>query len=395
MSSNKQGMTVHIPADACDELNIKQDTEMVMIVKNGRIVIQPRRSERINSRLGFLIWPLIIAAVTAIGTYLYWLYIDLKQVPLAGNVSLSSFIIGVGVVTGTVLFAGYFIHSRNDGSSRFSKHIYWRNLPVILISFAVILATALIGFMWLMGSMLPGATFDRLTAILIFALFTFAANTFMVIAALTIDATTLAQLMTLVIVIGVLIAMAANGSRRWWQHNLSFLGTNMANNGWQFNLTLIIASFIMLALTDYLFVSLRERFPQNRRLLILRILLTIVALDVACIGLFPNNAASHFLHDQAAAVLVFMLVALIASVRWLLPGVSQLFLYASYGVAVLLLMLNFGFRWFRYPSLTSFEIQAFVLAFGWLLLLFNRLQDLVAQGTVAWLVTVKPRKSNQ
>ena len=395
MSNNNQGLTVHIPADACDELNIKKDTEMVMIVKNGRIVIQPKRSDRINNRVGFLVWPLIVALVSAVGTYLYWLYIGLKQVPLAGGISVSSFIIGVGVVTGTILFAIYFIHSRNDGSSRFSQNIYWRNLPVIVVSFAVILATALIGFMWLLGSMLPGATFDRFTAILIFTLFTFAANAFMVVAALTIDATTLTQLLTLVIVIGVLTAMAANGSRRWWQHNISFLGTDMASNAWQFNLTLIIAAFIMLALTDYLFVSLRARFPKNMRLLILRVLLTIVAIDVACIGLFPNNATSHFLHDQAAAVLVLMLVALIASVRWLLPGVSQLFLYISYGVAVLLLLLNFGFRWFRYPSLTSFEIQAFFLAFGWLLLLFNRLQDLVAQGTIAWVVTVKPRKSDQ
>jgi uncharacterized membrane protein len=118
-------------------------------------------------------------------------------------------------------------------------------------------------------------------------------------------------------------------------------------------------------------------------------MLTLVGLDLACVGLFPNNAASHLLHDQAAGMLVFLVAGLIIGCRWLLPGVSKAFLTLSYGIAVALLALNFGFRWFGYPSLTSFEIQAFALAFGWLLLLFSRLEDLVAQGKQAWTVVIE------
>ncbi|GAB7169806.1 hypothetical protein TUA1478L_18020 [Lactiplantibacillus plantarum] len=63
------------------------------------------------------------------------------------------------------------------------------------------------------------------------------------------------------------------------------------------------------------------------------------------------------------------------------------FLWLSYGVGVVLLLLNFGFRWFGYPSLTAFEIQAFAISFGWLLMLFSRLQALVNEDPE--LLTIK------
>ncbi|MGO3490986.1 MAG: hypothetical protein ACTINH_06210, partial [Lactiplantibacillus plantarum] len=92
-------------------------------------------------------------------------------------------------------------------------------------------------------------------------------------------------------------------------------------------------------------------------------------------------------HDLVAGGLVTLLVLLIVGVRWLLPAVTKDFLWLSYGVGVVLLLLNFGFRWFGYPSLTAFEIQAFAISFGWLLMLFSRLQALVNEDPE--LLTIK------
>jgi len=180
--------------------------------------------------------------------------------------------------------------------------------------------------------------------------------------------------------------MAVNNQKYWWQHNLSFLGTSNASSGWQFNATLIFSALLMVALIDYLFVSLNEFFAGSRRLILLRILLTLTAVNLGLVGVFPNNAASHDLHDQVASFLVFFIIALVVGVRWLLPAVTTDFLVLSYGVGMTLVVAELLFRVLGYLSLTAFEMIAFLLAFGWLLMLFDRIEALInngAEGTIA------------
>ncbi|KRL84515.1 AbrB/MazE/SpoVT family DNA-binding domain-containing protein [Lacticaseibacillus pantheris] len=384
MSSNKQPITITLPSSVANQLGVNNDTPMRVAVKNDRLILRPATGDR-GERLG-LRWPLIVTVILTVGVYLYWISQKMGTVALSGDVSLASMVIGCALVAGMMLFTGNLITARNRHEV---PHIYWRNLPVIIASFTIMLALALVGGFWVLGQLFPGATFDLVTAAIIFFIMTLITNYLMSQAARNVDAGTLSTLLTVVIITGVVIAMASNNHRRWWQHNLSFLGTNLANNAWQFNFTLIIAALLMIALVDTLFVAISARYPGNRRINIMRGMLSLVALDVACIGLFPNNAAFHVLHDQAAGMLIILLAALIIGIRWLLPGVSKDFLFLSYMVATALVILNFGFRLFGYPSLTSFEIQAFTVAFGWLLLLFGRLRVLATQDQWTWDVLVK------
>ena len=378
-------MALHLPKAVCEQLGITADTPMEMSVKNGRLVLQPKLAARVSANRFMWLLPLVVSLVLSIGVYLYWLTQNIRSLPLSGGISLGSFVIGVGVVAGVIIFAGFFIQAQR---AKTVPRIYWRNFPVITGALAIMLGLALVGGFWLLDQLFPGASFDRLTAILIFWLFLLVVAAFMMQAAVTIDTTMLSNLLLVVIVSGMVIAMATNNTRRWWQHNLSFLGTNMASQAWQFNVTLIISALLFVALVDTLFVALEERYPRSWKLWTMRIMLTLIGADLACIGIFPNNAASHLLHDQAAGMLVFLVAGLIVGCRWLLPGVTQEFLWSSYAVAVALLALNFGFRWFGWPSLTSFEIQAFVLAFGWVLVLFGRLETLINQGSQTWDVQV-------
>jgi hypothetical membrane protein len=378
-------MALHLPKAVCEQLGITADTPMEMSVKNGRLVLQPKLAARVSANRFMWLLPLVVSLVLSIGVYFYWITQNIHSLPLSGGISLGSFVIGVGVVAGVIIFAGFFIQAQR---AKTVPRIYWRNFPVITGALAIMLGLALVGGFWLLDQLFPGASFDRLTAILIFWLFLLVVAAFMMQAAVTIDTTMLSNLLLVVIVSGMVIAMATNNTRRWWQHNLSFLGTNMASQAWQFNVTLIISALLFVALVDTLFVALEERYPRSWKLWTMRIMLTLIGADLACIGIFPNNAASHLLHDQAAGMLVFLVAGLIVGCRWLLPGVTQEFLWSSYAVAVALLALNFGFRWFGWPSLTSFEIQAFVLAFGWVLVLFGRLETLINQGSQTWDVQV-------
>lgn len=286
-----------------------------------------------------------------------------------------------GVVMGTLLFAIFFIRDRNNPQNHFTKNIYWRNFPVIVLSFALILALVLVGSMWLLGMLFNGASFDRITASIIIFVFGVFVNLAMIYFAQAVDAGVLSTVLTLVIISGVVISMAVNNERYWWQHNLSFLGTRNASSGWQFNATLIFSALLMIALIDYLFVSLQEYYPGSRRLIVLRILLTLTAINLGLVGVFPNNISSHLLHDQVASFLIYCVLALIVGVRWLLPQITQEFLYLSYGVGVALIVAEVLFRGIGYFSLTAFEMVAFVMAFGWLLLLLDRIESLINVGT--------------
>ena len=75
--------------------------------------------------------------------------------------------------------------------------------------------------------------------------------------------------------------------------------------------------------------------------------------------------------------LLLIIIALIISVRWLLPNVTKDFLIMSYAIGGMLVVLQIAFQGVHYLSLTAFEISAFLLAFTWLIRLFNHLEQLI------------------
>ena len=106
-----------------------------------------------------------------------------------------------------------------------------------------------------------------------------------------------------------------------------------------------------------------------------------MAVDVGAVGLFPNNHEYHWLHDQIAGLLIYIIIALIVMLRWLLPHMTKEFLWISYGVGLILVAADFLFDVVGYLSLTAFEIIGFVLVFVWVMMLLQILQELVDRGT--------------
>ncbi|WP_204121223.1 MULTISPECIES: DUF998 domain-containing protein [Levilactobacillus] len=389
----KKEFHLKIPAEISDQLHLKEDTPVKLVVKRDRLVVQLNEPRQQLFQNRVLLWPVLTALVVSLGFYIFLRLQSIHTVKLVGNYSLATMIILLGVSMGTLLFAGFFIRDRKNPHTHFSQNIYWRNFPVIVLSFALILGLALTGSMWLLGVLFKGASFGRVTASLILFAFGVVTNSVMIYFALVVDAGVLSTVLILVIISGVVIAMAVNNQKYWWQHNLSFLGTNGAASGWQFNATLIFSALLMIALIDYLFVRLHEVFPKSRQLLVLRTLLTLTALDLGMVGVFPNNANSHELHDQVAVFLVYFIIALIVGVRWLLPDITKDFLYLSDGVGVALVVAALLFQVFGYFSLTAFEMMAFVLAFGWLLMLLDRIEALIDVGTEGVLEREKNEKN--
>ena len=128
----------------------------------------------------------------------------------------------------------------------------------------------------------------------------------------------------------------------------------------------------------------------------LRVLLTLVAIALGGVGFFPNNGTGqlHELHTKSAEMLVYLIVILIISIRWILPKVTKEFLTISYGIAAVLIACNFLFQNVGYLSLTVFELLAFGLAFSWILLLLQHVQQLARLTNAVYEIRIEPLKKD-
>lgn len=366
---------ISVPDELVKKYDLHNDDDFKITARNGEIRLKKKNHDS-NKRQFNVIWILIASILTSIAFWIFINAVHLHQVPLVGTNSIASGLIVFGGLSGMILFSAYFISNRKKITVAYSAKTFWRTFPVIVISFVLILSLALMGIAWGLSRLFTGITFGHVVAMMLFFVFVTAINYIMVRIGLAVNYGMLTTIMILVITSGAVMSMASNG-RNWWQHNLSFLGTKHANNSWQFNLTLVFSSLLMVALVDYIFVSLRAVVKNTWRTITLRIILTVTALDVGAVGLFPNNANFHVLHDKVAGYLVYLIIILIIGIRWLLPEVGKRFLALSYGMCVGLVIIDLMFKPLHIISLTAFELIAFILAFGWILILFDTMIGIV------------------
>ena len=366
---------ISVPDELVKKYDLHNDDDFKITARNGEIRLKKKNHDS-NKRQFNVVWILIASILTSVAFWIFINAVHLHQVPLVGTNSIASGLIVFGGLSGMILFSAYFISNRKKITVAYSAKTFWRTFPVIVISFVLILSLALMGIAWGLSRLFTGITFGHVVAMMLFFVFVTAINYIMVRIGLAVNYGMLTTIMILVITSGAVMSMASNG-RNWWQHNLSFLGTKHANNSWQFNLTLVFSSLLMVALVDYIFVSLRAVVKNTWRTITLRIILTVTALDVGAVGLFPNNANFHILHDKVAGYLVYLIIILIIGIRWLLPEVGKRFLALSYGMCVGLVIIDLMFKPLHIISLTAFELIAFILAFGWILILFDTMIGIV------------------
>lgn len=373
----RHNLKVTIPHQIVDELGLKSGDDVKIHITDNNVVIESdnNASERQEIKIRWFVLPALIATIVFLT---FFLIRQEDLIPLTGGLSISAAVIVLGVVSGIISFTTFYIRNHKEDRNRALKGLYWRNFPVILISFTIILALTLIAIFWFMGILFKGAAFDPYTAGALFALFTMTINYFMIYAALHINSEMMVRLLILVIVGGVLASMITNSDNHWWETNLSFLGTQHANYSWQFNLTLMVSALLMVGLIDYLFVWLHRKYPRNLGLNTLRVLLTVMAFSLFGVGAFANTGKGllHLLHDIAAWGLVAVLGLTVILIRWLLPKGSRQFQVIS-DIIVGLLLIDFVlFKYVGYFSLTAFQLVAFDLAFSWILLLLGSLRRL-------------------
>lgn len=386
----EERFSITLPEKVVKEFQLQEESDVTLRIDEQKILIEPTVKAAGNQTIS-LRWFLIPTLITSLLFFIYFFISNTTQIALVGPYSIANFILSLGVASGVISFLVFFIKGKRNQVATKSKNIYWRNFPAILLSFIVILVFSLLVFFKVIGLVFIGATFDKYTATMIFLVFVGMVNYFMIYSALSITLSKLTNLLIFVIVGGVLLAMITNRDHQWWQYNFSFLGTMEATKRWQFNVTLMFSALLMVALVDTLFVELQKAIPHSKRLTILRILLTLTALDLGAVGLFPYTETGPFqgVHNQVAGYLVYLIIILIIGIKWLLPSVSKEFLTFSYLIVAVLVVVCVLFQGMHYLSLTAFELLAFMIAFSWIVLLLQNLQKMVRNSNNIFTIKIK------
>lgn len=377
---------IEIPADALRETEIHAGEELALSVEhkqlNMRLTGVAEQLPQIN------IWLYTVPAFLMM--VIFFVYIKsqaIHQIALNGqDYSIANAATLLGTISGMIIFIITAIWTKLHKTGP-TKELYWRNLPTIVVAAGLILVFSFSAAFWLLERMFMDASFDIYTSSVMVFMVLAVVNYVMINLAMTLTPAVITNLLTIMIIGGMVFAMLTNSSRDWWRHNFSFLGTAQNSANFQFNITLIFSGLLMLTLVDYLFVNLQRRF-HGKQLLVLRWLLYGLSACIASIGLFPNDPQYHILHDRISMWLVYIILILIAAIKWLLPGITRQFLILSYTVGALMGIEYIVFKLTDYLSLTAFELLEFGLAFSWLLLLLQNIENLSRFGHNLFLVKV-------
>lgn len=377
---------IEIPESALKKTGFRSNTPLLLDVNHSEMNIRPAKVVDQLPKIK-LYWCTIPAIILSIAIFIGFKILHLKTVPITGDYSIANASMLASLISGLLLFIISFVVTKikNTGPTR---NIYWRSLPTITIACGLIIVFMFSAFFWLLGAMFTDASFDIYTSITFIFVIDTVINYIMINLCLTLSFSIITNLLTIMIIGGMLFSMLTNSDRNWWKHNFSFLGTTQNSTNLQFNITLIFSGLLMIALVDYIFVNLQKKYPGWRPQVI-RWLLYAEAACIAAIGLFPNNPQFHILHDRISMWLVYFMLILIASIRWMLPEATRQFLIVSYTVGVVMGAEYIIFKLFNYLSLTAFELIEFGLAFVWLLLLFQNIENLAQYQQQIFEVTIQ------
>ncbi|WP_373841574.1 DUF998 domain-containing protein [Limosilactobacillus sp.] len=380
---------IEIPVSALKQANFKAGDWLALSVNHKQMDLRPVRVIDQLPQISFW-WYALPATIMMVIFYLFARFINHSQlIPLTGdNYSLANGAMILGVISGLVTFMTVFIVEkvRKTGPA---KNFYWRSLPPLAIACGLIMLFSFSAVFWLLGQMFKDASFDIYTSTFFAFVIIAGVNYIMINLAMTLTSGVVTNLLTIMIIGGMLFSMLTNSSRDWWKHNFSFLGTAKNSTNLQFNITLIFSGLLMMVLVDYLFVNLQKKY-RGKRVLVLRWLLYALSACIACIGLFPNDPRFHILHDRISMWLVYIMLIMIGLIRWILPEVTRQFLVLSYIIGCLMGLGYIFFKLSDYLSLTGFELLEFGLAFSWLLLLLQNIENLARFGHDLFLVTIVP-----
>lgn len=333
----------------------------------ARILRHPIASEESRESSALLIGAAAFIAGVLVGLLVFWG----REVPIAGRGSLGD-VVAVGgalVAIAAFLFGCALRRARirraapGDGTR---PRLHWFDIAALTLAHAIIALLGWAGLASLLSQSFIGASVYSFSAAVLTGV-ALAVTAYMAfLSAVNLTPMLLSLVLALFLVVGALTSMLSATDPLWWQKNLSTLGISDDVSALAFNLTLIIAGVMVTTIAHYAtaFLPTSTRSESRGRNLV-RFALVLIGVLLACVGIFPVD---EFLeaHNLAATGMAIVYVAMVVSLRWLVPSMPRVFILLGYvyvGVIVVLAV----FFVTGYYNLTAVELVAAVLIFSWVI----------------------------
>lgn len=327
----------------------------------------------------------LISAITALVVWLgYFIASGTHRLPLVDKISVGTAILmSVIIIVPIAFYGGYTFGQRKRAIETNTQKRLWLRALSLSLAYTIIFVifTALIIFV--LSISFKGLTLDRYLSSFIIAISS-ALTTYVVInLSATLETVSIVNAFALFMIGGIFTSMATSINPLWWEVNFSSLGATHTFSAKVFNATLILSAVLMICMSLHLFQDLKllvsgnKKFAQTKANFV-KGMFIFIAICLAGVGLFPFyvDTFSAVLHNLSAYSMMLGFAILIIGIRYLIPALNKSFFAFSYtmlGALGLCFVLYFGFHYF---NLTAFELNAFCIAFAWLIIFLRNIAAL-------------------
>ncbi len=330
-------------------------------------------STRVNTATELTAMGLGAAAFTvAAGVAL--LVFGLHDAPIAGDGSVGTYSAIASAVAAMVAFAAgrYALHRR--GGHRISGALDVVDVVALALAHGVI---ALLS--WTLVARIMAESFVDATVfwLPILALSGAAAAVTAYVAFLSasnLDAQLLAVVLAVFLVLGIVASMLTASDPHWWEENLSSLGITSDISALAFNLTVIVAGFLLTVLARYATRAIPT--AEDTSIGRVRLMLILIGVFLGCVGIFHVDT-QFWIHTAVASGMAIAFAVLTIRLKAWIPGISRAFLPVGWLFFAVIFVLAILFAT-GYYTLTAVELVAGVLIFAWIILFLRTVGALEA-----------------
>ena len=322
------------------------------------------------------------AFVTGFVGFIFGLIYFLDQTPpLFGRYSIG---LAGALLAALVTFILFAISWRMPKTKRSPRRVralfqnvgYWAKRSAVAFVHAALVFLLISALFYLLQNAFKGLELNALAASTIVAL-TVAAVSYMLtplISSLTLE--NLSVILAAFLGAGVLTSAMTMQDPNWWQFHFSSLGAGNPAAALAFNITLIVAGIVVVAITELVTDNLYKIAAEQKNrsvkgITTARILLSATGIALACVGLF-NYQDFLTIHNIAASGMAILFIILVAGIPKFIPYFDPSFYTASYAM---LIGLGVGILLFltRVFNLTAFELVCAGIIFGWFIVFIRQI----------------------